>query len=54
MNIEQDVLALPYIRQYPGFITVPQTVLQYRKGKKNKRTLDVMKALHKNLNSKKI
>lgn len=42
MGIQQDILALPCIRHYSGFITVTQPVHLFSTGKeKSKRTLDV-------------
>lgn len=55
MSIQQDILALPCIRQYAGFITIPQTVLLFSTGKeKNKEHWMFMQILHENLNSMKI
>lgn len=36
MGIQQDILALPCVRQYLGFITVTQTVHLFSTGKEKK------------------
>lgn len=53
MSIQQDI-SLPCIRQYPGSMTISQTLL-YRIGKENSKEHGIfMQVLHENLNSMKI